>query len=241
MFKRIALVSMFALVLVPAAASADGTVSLGVFTPVQMVSQTESVEAFRLSLLYGENVDMRGLDLSLIGMNTGNVAGVAFTGVGIVEGNFTGWQNGWLASITEGNMQGLQVGAYNSSGLGSSGVQWGLVNTSDDFSGLQFGATYAGPYYDAEVTSSRKVLNILEISASHTTGAELVDGYLPQHRKYTTDLTRGLMNSYYLGCTQTSDTTTDGAEPVEVFVTNPNVLKVSKIGRDAAEPILEVD
>jgi hypothetical protein len=36
-------------------------------------------------------------------------------------------------------MQGLQWAAYTKSGLGSSGVQLGLLNMSDDFSGLQVG------------------------------------------------------------------------------------------------------
>jgi len=36
-------------------------------------------------------------------------------------------------------MQGLQTGIYTHSGPGSSGMQWGFVNTSDDFSGLQLG------------------------------------------------------------------------------------------------------
>jgi hypothetical protein len=91
------------------------------------------------------------------------------------------------------------------------------------------------------VTESFERLNILHITASHTAGATLADGYLPDHRRYTSDLTRGLMNSFYYGCTQDATTTTDGADPVEVFVSNPNVLKVNKAGRDAAEPILEVD
>jgi len=36
-------------------------------------------------------------------------------------------------------MQGLQWALYTKSGVGSSGVQFGLLNTSDDFSGLQIG------------------------------------------------------------------------------------------------------
>ena len=95
--------------------------------------------AFRLSLIYGKNASLTGLDLSLVGRNTGSVTGVAWAGASIVDGDFTGWQDTWLAAVTKGNMQGLQVGAYTKSGLGSTGVQLGLFNTSDDFSGLQFG------------------------------------------------------------------------------------------------------
>jgi hypothetical protein len=54
-------------------------------------------------------------------------------------------------------------------------------------------------------------------------------------------LTRGLQNSFYYGTKNTSATTLDGSSPVEVFATNPNTLKVNKAGRDASEPILEVE
>lgn len=77
--------------------------------------------------------------LQIVGQNTGSFTGVQWTAAGLVDGVFTGWQNSWLASVTKGNMQGLQVGAYTHSGTGSSGVQFGIFNTSDDFSGLQFG------------------------------------------------------------------------------------------------------
>jgi hypothetical protein len=68
-----------------------------------------------------------------------------------------------------------------------------------------------------------------------------LDGYLPTHYRNTTDLTRGLKNSYYLGSKNTAATTLDGTPPVETFATNPNTLRVNKAGRDASEPILEVE
>jgi len=68
-----------------------------------------------------------------------------------------------------------------------------------------------------------------------------VDGYLPTHYRNTTDLTRGLQNSFFKGCKNTRATTLDGTPPVETFLTNPNTLRVNKAGRDASEPILEVE
>ena len=78
-----------------------------------------------------------------------------------------------------------------------------------------------------------------------------VDGYLPTHYRNTNDLTTGLQNSFYKGAryksfydVETNRTiwnTIDGAPPVETFTSNPNTLKVNKTGRDASEPILEVD
>ena len=56
--------------------------------------------------------------------------------------------------------------------------------------------------------------------------ASAVHGYLPTHYRNTSDLTTGLQNSYYNGCKNTSATTLDGSSPIEVFVTNPNIIKV---------------
>jgi hypothetical protein len=139
MIRKIHFFVLFATLAAAAPAAADGPINLSLFNPVQIVKEDQAVTAFRFSLIYGKNTDMTGVDLSLVGLNTGSFTGVQWAGVGLVEGDFTGWQNSWLASIAEGNMQGLQMGAYTKAGLGSSGVQLGLLNTADDFSGLQFG------------------------------------------------------------------------------------------------------
>jgi hypothetical protein len=68
-----------------------------------------------------------------------------------------------------------------------------------------------------------------------------VSGYLSTHYRNTSDLTRGLENSFFKGSKNTAATTLDGSSPIETFTTNPNTLKVSKAGRDANEPILEVE
>lgn len=68
-----------------------------------------------------------------------------------------------------------------------------------------------------------------------------LNGYLPQHYRYTGDLPTGLQNSYFNGSVQTSATTTDGKSPVEIFLTNPNILRVNDTGRGSGEPILVVD
>ena len=73
------------------------------------------------------------------------------------------------------------------------------------------------------------------------TDIEVFDGYTSGHYRNTKDTTRGLENSFYMGSKQTSLTTLDGTSPVEVFVTNPNRLRVSPAGRGSGEPILEVD
>lgn len=73
------------------------------------------------------------------------------------------------------------------------------------------------------------------------TNIEVFDGYTSGHYRYTKDTARGIENSFYQGSKQTSSTTIDGTSAVEVFITNPNRLKVSPAGRGSGEPILEVD
>ena len=68
-----------------------------------------------------------------------------------------------------------------------------------------------------------------------------VDGYLPTHYRNTSDLTRGLQNSYFRGSKNTAATTLDGSSPIETFVSNPNTLTVNKTGRNTSEPILQVE
>jgi hypothetical protein len=68
-----------------------------------------------------------------------------------------------------------------------------------------------------------------------------VDGYLPTHYRNTSDLTTGMMNSYFKGSKNTAATTLDGTPPIETFISNPNTLVVNKTGRSSNEPILEVE
>ena len=138
MHKKILLTVVMATLLTPGLALADGPVNLALVPSVQIVGEAESVTVFRLGL-WSRNADMTGFDWSIVSQNTGSFTGVQWAAAGLVDGDFTGWQSTWLAAIAQGNMQGLQTGAYTKSGVGSSGVQLGIYNTSDDFSGLQFG------------------------------------------------------------------------------------------------------
>lgn len=80
-----------------------------------------------------------------------------------------------------------------------------------------------------------------EFNKQIITSVKTINGYLPTHYKNVGDLTTGLKNSYYRGSKQTNNTTIDGKSPVEIFVSNPTVLRVNKQGRVSGEPILEVE
>jgi len=138
MLRKTIAAAALALTLLPGLALADGPVNLALVPSIQIVNEAESVSVFRLAI-WGRNADMTGFDWTIASQNTGSFTGVQWSALGIVDGDFTGWQGNWLAGVTNGNMQGLQVGAYTHSGMGSTGVQFGLFNTTDDFSGLQVG------------------------------------------------------------------------------------------------------
>ncbi len=105
-----------------------------------------------------------------------------------------------------------------------------------------------GGYVSDIQTYTETKLNIQPFSGSTvpTISGNIIDvkplnGYLPTHYRNTTDLTRGLQNSFYKGSKNTAATTLDGTPPIETFVSNPNTLKVNKANRGADEPILEID
>jgi hypothetical protein len=105
-----------------------------------------------------------------------------------------------------------------------------------------------GGYYLSSSVYTETTLNIQPFSGSvipevkgKIIAVQPVNGYLPTHYRNTSDLTTGMMNSYFKGSKNTAATTLDGSSPIETFVSNPNTLTVNKTGRSTSEPILEVE
>jgi hypothetical protein len=118
--------------------AAEKPVQLSLFSPIQLVSEDDAVAGVRLSLLYGKNKYVTGLDWGLVSHSTSGMSkGVQFGLVGLVEADFTGWQNS-AVNITEGNFEGFQWGIVNYAGH-ASGFQLGFVNYAVTMRGLQIG------------------------------------------------------------------------------------------------------
>jgi hypothetical protein len=101
-------------------------------------------------------------------------------------------------------------------------------------------------YADIDKINYRYKVTTLPFSGSVKIGNDIVgvtalDGYFPTHYKFVNNLSEGLQRSYWKGSTQTSGSTPDGLDPVEIFTTNPNILRVAKTGRGSGEPILIVE
>jgi hypothetical protein len=101
-------------------------------------------------------------------------------------------------------------------------------------------------YEDIATTNYRYKVSILPFSGSiavgnQTTEVTSLNGYFPTHYKFVNKLSSGLQKSFWKGSVQNAATTPDGLDAVEIFTTNPNILKVAKTGRGSGEPILIVE
>ncbi len=135
----VSLVAMFTLMLVAQPLLAqEKPIQLALLAPVQLVSEKNAIAGVRLSLLYGKNTYVTGLDWGLVSHCTsGESKGVQFGLVGMVEGGFTGWQN-TAVNITKQDFEGFQWGVVNYAGH-ANGFQLGLVNYAMTMKGLQIG------------------------------------------------------------------------------------------------------
>jgi hypothetical protein len=115
----------------------DKPIQLGLFTPVQIFSEKESISGLRFSLIYGSNVNMTGLDVGLVTKTSDTFKGYEYGLVGIVDGNGTGLQVN-LVSLTQGAFSGVQSGFYNSANR-AEGFQFGIINSAGTMNGLQIG------------------------------------------------------------------------------------------------------
>ena len=143
--------------------AADSTPVMGsLFTPVQAPSSDYDVTGVRLSLIYGDCQNFKGLDLGLVNHADGEFSGLAIGGANIADGSFCGAQvglvnwNGYHSEDWAGRSIGVQLGALNYtdsfcglqdglvnvSGSSFSGLQAGLVNYADDMYGVQCGAYF---------------------------------------------------------------------------------------------------
>lgn len=131
---------------------------IALFNPVQLRPEDKGIVGVRLSLIYGKNVLVRGLDVGLVNHSTGGESvGLQYGLVGFVEGDFAGWQDN-AVSITRGTFTGYQSGLYNEAGS-ATGFQMGLVNRTRDMKGLQLGLfNYTETMYGLQIG----LLNIIK-------------------------------------------------------------------------------
>lgn len=122
----------------PLAAQSEHPFQVALMAPIQAFPEQDNIRGLRLSLLYGKNAGMTGLDVGLVNHTTREFLGVQFGIVGIAEGSFKGFQDNWLVNRVEGDFEGFQWGFVNSVDNGQ-GVQLSGVSHAQNFRGLQIG------------------------------------------------------------------------------------------------------
>ena len=116
----------------------DKPIQLSLFSPVQIFSEDTAIKGIRLSLLYGKNTSITGLDWGLVNHTTsGQSLGIQYGLVGLSDADFTGLQDNFV-NVTKGNFEGLQWGFVNYANY-AHGLQIGFVNYAKSMKGLQIG------------------------------------------------------------------------------------------------------
>jgi hypothetical protein len=110
-------------------------IQLSLLAPVQLVPEDEGVRGVRLSLFYGKNTSVTGVDIGAVNHTTRDFLGVQFGFVGVAEGSFTGAQLNWV-NVVDGSFEGFQWGIVSSVDDGL-GLQLSGVNHARNFRGLQ--------------------------------------------------------------------------------------------------------
>jgi len=142
MSKKIITLSFALLLLLSLSSSIEAQeakpIQLSLFNPIQLVGEGEAVSGIRLSLLYGKNTSVTGLDWGLVNHTTsGLTKGFQLGAVGLVEADFVGFQNNFVNSV-KGNCEGFQWGFVNHA-QNMNGFQLGIVNYAGTMKGLQIG------------------------------------------------------------------------------------------------------
>jgi len=113
-------------------------IQIALFTPIQIVPEDQHISGLRLTLIYSRNASVTGLDVGFINHTTeGMSKGVQYGFIGIVDSDFTGWQDNTV-NITKGSFEGLQLGVVNYAKQ-MNGIQIGLVNYAVNMKGIQIG------------------------------------------------------------------------------------------------------
>jgi len=136
--RRLVIAVLVALALLVPAGAQTKPFQLALVSPVQLVPPEQSISGLRLSLIYGENRDVTGLDIGLAGRTTGDFLGVQVSVVSLVDGECVGWQHGGFYSRVAGTLTGAQS-AFVTQAHDATGIQWGFVNLAGEMTGLQIG------------------------------------------------------------------------------------------------------
>ena len=115
-------------------------VGIGIAAPIQLPYVDSDVYGLRLGGLFGYNHDVWGLDVGVAEVCSGGFRGLQVAGLSWVErDNVYGMQASALANVVNASTIALQVAPVNVVWEDALGAQFGLVNFTTEFRGLQCG------------------------------------------------------------------------------------------------------
>ena len=139
--KQIAVVLLMMLLVTSLSVTAQAQskpVQLALVNPIQIFPENTSIGGIRLSLIYGKNASVSGIDWGLVNHTTsGTSLGWQAGLVGLNEANFVGLQSSFV-NLDNHNAEGVQLGFYNHAEY-MNGLQLGIINHAGSMKGLQIG------------------------------------------------------------------------------------------------------
>jgi hypothetical protein len=134
---------IFIIICYPLTSSAQSDVKpiqISILDPVQIFDSDTSIHGIRLTLFYGTNQDVVGLDWGgVVHELSGDMIGWQEGIVNLVEGDVKGFQDGFV-NFVEGDFWGVQTGFVNINRSRTIGIQAGINNSTNDMIGIQLGA-----------------------------------------------------------------------------------------------------
>ena len=112
---------------------------IGIAAPLQLPLVNSDIYGLRLGGFFGYNADMRGLDVGVVSLETGLMAGLQCAAFTWTCDSVYGVQLASLANVVDGNTFGLQLAAVNVDWGDVWGLQFGTVDYCNSFHGAQFG------------------------------------------------------------------------------------------------------
>lgn len=114
---------------------------IGIAAPIQLPFVDSDIYGLRLGSFFGYNADVIGIDWTLVGVESGDMIGIAAAGFNWTGADVYGIQVGAVANVVRENAYGLQVGLVNADfGESSAGLEVGVVNYALAYRGIQLGA-----------------------------------------------------------------------------------------------------
>lgn len=125
-------------------------VQVGIADPLVIPGTGYDVAGLRWSFIYGSSINLRGLDISLVGLTRENMYGLALGGVSWTDGRMCGVQAGLFGNVAGFDADGVMLSiALNNCRATVSGIQAALFNSAGGLIGIQFGALNWNSGYSA--------------------------------------------------------------------------------------------